>query len=361
MEASAEQTRVTAGKFDAKFNPGGHLASLRGAPDARIVSSATGHPDRVSTSRTLDATFRPDGGIESLEQEGAVAYTDGNLKAWGDRLKYTASDQMLALNGSPRVTDGGLAITAHSMRINRATGEASASGDVKSTYSDLKAQSDGALLASSGPIHVTAQAMTARRSPPTATYTGDARLWQDANVIEASSIEFNRERRSVVARGSASRGVSTILVQADSKGAVTPVNITASRLTYEDSQRKAHFDGSVTVKGADVTVGADQMDVFLAQPQVPAAQPATSASKLQRIVARGHVLITQPQRRATGEQLTYVAGEDKFVLSGGTPSIFDAEHGKITGVSLTFFRRDDRVLVEGSSANPVVTQTRVAR
>jgi len=35
---------------------------------------------------------------------------------------------------------------------------------------------------------------------------------------------------------------------------------------------------------------------------------------------------------------------------GGPPSIFDAERGKITGVSLTFFRGDDRVLVEGEAS-----------
>ena len=66
-------------------------------------------------------------------------------------------------------------------------------------------------------------------------------------------------------------------------------------------------------------------------------------------------------RRAEGQKLVYTVAENKFVLSGGPPSIFDAEQGKITGVSLTFFRRDDRVLVEGEANNPVVTQTRVAR
>ena len=69
----------------------------------------------------------------------------------------------------------------------------------------------------------------------------------------------------------------------------------------------------------------------------------------------------QPGRRAVGQQLVYTAAEDKFVLSGGAPSIFDAERGKTTGVSLTFYRRDDRVLVDGEASSPVVTQTRVAR
>jgi hypothetical protein len=53
--------------------------------------------------------------------------------------------------------------------------------------------------------------------------------------------------------------------------------------------------------------------------------------------------------------------DDKFVLSGGTPSIFDAERGKTRGDWLTFFRHDDRVLVEGKDSSPTVTQTRVAR
>ena len=130
-----------------------------------------------------------------------MAYVDGERKAWGDRAIYTPADQMLVLNGSPRVVDGGMTTTSRSMRLNRATGDAFAEGEVKSTYSDLKAQPNGALLAASDPIHVTARAMTAHSSPAVALYTGDARLWQNANVIQAPSIEFDRNHRSVVAQG----------------------------------------------------------------------------------------------------------------------------------------------------------------
>jgi lipopolysaccharide export system protein LptA len=71
--------------------------------------------------------------------------------------------------------------------------------------------------------------------------------------------------------------------------------------------------------------------------------------------------MTQPTRRGTGDNLVYTAADDKFVLTGGPPSIFDAERGRTTGVSLTFFRGDDRVLVEGNDTSPTVTHTRVAR
>jgi lipopolysaccharide export system protein LptA len=104
------------------------------------------------------------------------------------------------------------------------------------------------------------------------------------------------------------------------------------------------------------------MDVFLL-PRIQAygSQSLTSSGQLDRMVAQGNVRIVQTKRRAEGHTLVYTAAEDKFVLTGGPPSIFDAERGKITGVSLTFFRADDRVLVEGEASTPVVTQTRVAR
>ncbi len=356
------QTLITAAKFQARFDDLGQLGSVHGAPEARILSQSPGQPDRVSTSTMLDASFHPGGGIDSIVQQGSVAYQDAERKAWGGRASYTPADQILVLSASPRIVDGGMTTTARTMRMNRATGEAFADGDVKSTYSDLKAQPRGALLASSDPIHVTARSMTAHSSPAVALYTGDARLWQNANVIEAPSIEFDRNRRSVVARGSPDHSVSTMLVQAEKSGKITPVKITSARLSYTDGDRQAHFEEGVQAKGADLTMVAREMDVFL-QPrdQTTLSQAVAGTGRIDHIVAREQIVITQPGRKATGDQLVYTSSEDKFVLSGGPPSIFDAEHGKITGVSLTLFRHDDRVLVEGDKTSPTVTQTRVAR
>ncbi len=371
-----QQTLVTAEKFDARFDNSGQLTAVHGAPDARIVSQNPDQPDRVSTSRMLDATFQPGGGIQSLVQQGSVTYVDGERKAWGTHARYTPADQILILTGSPRVTDGGMTTTANSMRLNRATGDALAEGNVKTTYNDLKPQPGGALLSSSSPIHVTARSMSVHGNSAIALYAGDARLWQDANIVEAQSIEFDRDHRSMVAGGAsaigstASQTVSTVLIQADkvqtaeSQGErsqkATLIAITSASLTYADNERKAHFEGDVVAKEADVTITAKKMDAFL-QARGIANQSLTGAGKLDKIVAQEQVVITQPDRRATGDLLIYTATDDKFVLTGGPPSIFDAEHGKITGVSLTFFRHDDRVLVEGNNSSPTVTQTRVAR
>jgi lipopolysaccharide export system protein LptA len=398
-----QRTIITAARFEAKFEasfaPDGkessRLTSVHGAPGAKIVSLSPGEPDRVSTSQTVDAIFLPQGGIASITQQGSFAYFDGQpaekrTQAWADKALYTPGDRMLVLTGRPRVTDGGMTTTANTVRIDRASNDAFADGNVKSTYNDVKLQPNGALLASSSPIHVTAATMTAHNSPAIAVYQGNVRLWQDANVIEAPSLQFDRDRRSLVAQGTATQRVTTVLVQAEKSqlgppGSAPPsapsdgenkakikkpkrspelefITLTSGRLTYSDAAREAHYEGDVRAQGNGFEAAADQVDIFFSpRVQDAANNKLKGSSQLDRMVARGHVSMAEPERRATCETLVYTSSEDKFVLTGGPPSIFDAERGRVTGGSLTFFRADDRVLVEGKATDPVVTQTRVAQ
>ena len=219
LPGANQKTVVTAAKFTAKFTEKNRLATLHGEPEAKIVSSKIvssqadenkigGAPgqDRVSTSQILDVIFRPEGGVRAITQTGRVAYVDGPQKAWAERGEYTTADQMLVLSGSPRVVDNGMTTTAQTIRMSRTTGDAIAEGNVKSTYSDLKAQPEGGMFASSDPIHVASRSMTAHRSPAIAVYTGDARLWQNANVVEAPRLQFDRDRRSLLASGESGLG-----------------------------------------------------------------------------------------------------------------------------------------------------------
>src|ERR1017187_3947518 len=410
-----QKTVVTAAKFTAKFTENNRLATLHGEPDAKIVSSliqaskiqaskidaskidagkagssktgSPAHTDRVSTSRMLDVVFFPEGGVRSITQTGGFVYVDGTQKAWAQRGEYTTADQLAVLTGSPRVVDGGMTTTAQTIRMNRATGDAIAEDNVKSTYSDLKAQPDGGMLASSDPIHVTSRSMTANRSTAIAVYTGDARLWQDANVVEAPTLQFDRDHRTIFAQGlgqgevsvgtglrpvragqspaptqAPAQPVSTVLVQVDKNGTVSPLRITSARLNYADVERRIFLDGGVTTKASDATMRGQRMTVFL----LPRSQSKAGANpampgQVDRIIAEDQVVITQPTRHATGERLVYTSADDKFVLTGGPSSIFDAERGKTTGDSLTFYKHDDRVLVEGRETSPAVTRTQVAR
>src|SRR5258708_21036464 len=178
------------------------------------------------------------------------------------------------------------------------------------------------MLASADPIHVTSRSMTAHRSPAVAVYTGDARLWQNANVVEAPTLQFDRDHRSLIAQGipqgSMAQPVSTVLVQVDKSGKATPVTITSARLNYADAERKIFLDGGVTAQGTDTTLSGRQMTVFLlprSQSQAATAMSPGTPGQVERIVAQGSVVITQPTRHATGDHLEYTAADDKFVLT----------------------------------------------
>jgi lipopolysaccharide export system protein LptA len=381
--ATKQKTVVTADRFHATFTANNRISLLHGEPNAKIVGTQPGQPDRISTSPTLDVQFQPQGGISTIAQAGGLVYVSGTQKAWAERGDYTDADQNLVLTGSPRVVDGGMTTTAQTIRFNRVTGDAVADINVKSTYNDLKPQPEGAMLASSDPIHVVSRTMTAHRSSAIAVYSGNARLWQNSNVVEAPTLQFDRDRRSLVAEGNAGQPVKTVMVQVDSDGKAMPVTINSAHLTYNDPDRKIFLTGGVTAKGSDASMTSRVMTVYLAprtpvspatqiqcgdrdcpvspKPPKPPAQGAGSLGQVERIIADTNVVVVEPTRRASGDHLVYTAADDKYVLTGGPPSIFDAEQGKITGDSLTFYRHDDRVLVEGKTTSPAVTRTQVAR
>ncbi len=381
MGGGNSTTVATAGKFHAIFDDNNRIQTLHGWPNSKIVSTAPGQQDKTSTADKLDVTFAPEGGVEKLIQTGNFEYhepgpnsTTGGRAAYADVATYTPNDQMLVLTGSPRVIDGGMTTTAVHVKMNRQTGEGFADDNVKTTYSELKPQPDGALLATSDPIHVTAQHMTATKQPGIAHYTGNVRLWQTANVVRAPKIDFDNVNRSILAESDKTQTVSSLFVQQSEDGKLTPVDVSADKLTYVDQERRARYTGNVLAKSPTATVTAEQLDIFLKQadpdakstttaqkPKGPALPGSDAPSHIDHMVAIGRVVVTEPNRRAVGDRLVYTADDAKYVLTGKTPSIFDAEHGTVWGDSLTFYSHDDRVLVESKRSSPTITRARTTK
>jgi lipopolysaccharide export system protein LptA len=317
------------------------------------------------------AHIAPGGGVLDIRQEGNFRYNEPDTKnsplgpggrfAYADRARYTPDDDVLTLTGSPRIVDGGMTVTANTVRIVRRSGDAFAQGSVKTTYSELQQNPDGAILATRDPVHATSNSMNVQRQSGIARYLGNARLWQGANVVEAPTIEFDRPNRSLVAQGTASTPVTSVFVQTDKNGKTTPVVVTAARLVYNDFNRRARYTGGVLARGDAMTMTSASADVILMPAKNRSAHSAASPSQLDRIIALSNVVVQQQDRRATGEKLVYTAADETFVMTGGPPLLADSQHGTIRGDSLTFHSRDDKVLVESNESSRTVTRTRVIR
>lgn len=376
--AAQSQTMITADKFTAVFAEHNSLKSLTGAPNARTLTTTQGKPDRITMSRELYAEFDPsrNGNISKATQSGDFQYQEGALTAWATKGQYKAEDESFLLSGNPRVEDGnnGLAMTADSIRMDRKSGDARADGNVKSTYRAIgKSQvNDGALLGDvKEPIHATSAAMVYTRDTDVAKYSGGARLWQGTTQIQAPVITFDRYNKSLQASANAGdkSAIHTSFLQADKYGKTSQINITSSIFQYQEIDRNAYFSGGVKLQSSESLLHADHVDVML-KPKMNAndtairGASANNTGQIDTITAQGmvHLEEMRKSRKGDGEKLVYTANDGKYVLTGtaaNPPSIFDAEHGQVTGVSLTFFSHDDRVQINGIENTRVVTHTTV--
>lgn len=368
---SSQRSTITASGFEASFAGSNRLQTLTGSPSAKLVTTTPGQPDRVVSGNKMVAGFDNRSGakmsIRNLEVQGKVDYREGSRSATAESGRFSPSDDTLYLEGSPRAQDdgSGFIVAARSLRLNRKTGELTGQGEVKATYRQLKTANSGSMLAGTDSIHATGESVVANRNTGGARFMGGARLWQGANMVQAPTIVFEKDRRALTATGSGSSRVQTVFVQTDKTGKQVPVQISSTKLVYVDADRKGHFEGAVKVQLPDTTLTAARVDVLL---KAKAAGPSGAASQVEEILATGdeggNVVIEQqnPVRKAVGERLLYAAGESKFVLTGAPgnpPSIFDAERGNLTGDSLTFYTRDDRVHVGSGDSSRTVTRTRI--
>jgi lipopolysaccharide export system protein LptA len=292
------------------------------------------------------------------------------MRATADHADYAGSEAWLHLSGNPRIDDGGLQLTADKVNVAQSSGDAFASGDVRATWVDEgKGNSKSGIpvgLGGQGPAHVIAATAQLNQATGEAVFKGRARLWQDANSVAAPLIVLNRTRQTLIAQSTAAEPVSIVLLSANGSahtaGAVgkagkpgTPsiVRIKAGGLKYSEAERKATLEGGaggrVEADTGEATTTSNEVELVMLAPGNHAA-PGGGSAQVDRLTARGHVVVNSQGRRGTGEQLVYSGETGEYVLTGTAatpPRLTDPVHGTVTGESLIFNSRDDSVSVEG--------------
>jgi lipopolysaccharide export system protein LptA len=86
-----------------------------------------------------------------------------------------------------------------------------------------------------------------------------------------------------------------------------------------------------------------------------------AGGQLSRVVAQGSVVVRQADRRGLAEQAEYTAADEKFVLSGGEPTLTDASGDTTTGHSLTFFVASDTIFIDSQEGSRTLTKHRVEK
>jgi lipopolysaccharide export system protein LptA len=355
------------------------LAHLKTVEDAKQSGRGGSGGETQIESATVD------GNVVLTQQPPAKAGTvQPLLRATAGHANYDNAGQLLHLTANPRVTDGGLEITADKLDVSQESGDAFALGNVKATWTGDAAGANSGKngvpnfmngnFGAQGPAHVIAQEAELQRSNGTATFTGNARLWQQGNSVVAPVIVLDQSKQTLKAETKDSRSpVQVVLVSAtaavpgkqgaEKKGEPSVIRVRGGDLKYSSAERKAVMHagaaGKVVSSSADAITVSNQLELILLPPGNHAGKDG-AAAQVDRMTSTGHVEISSEGRRGVGEELVYTNDTGNYVLTGtaaAPPRLTDPAHGTVTGQALIFNSRDDSVSIEGDGRKTTTVTT----
>jgi lipopolysaccharide export system protein LptA len=141
-----------------------------------------------------------------------------------------------------------------------------------------------------------------------------------------------------------------------------PIEIVSDRLDAYHEKRMVVFSGNAVATQGVRTIRADVLTIFYKEDKnkeekKTAGKPAGDAEAvgdLERVEAKGHVTITEPNRIVTGEDAVYEQGLQKITMTGN-PVLREGAN-VIRGDRVVVFLDENRGVVE-SAQNKRVTAT----
>lgn len=134
--------------------------------------------------------------------------------------------------------------------------------------------------------------------------------------------------------------------------------VTSERMTVQNKEHRAIFEGTVVLTKGDLVVRSDVMVVFY-EPREPEKNGSTPAGAekngeeqvsqmaVSKIEATGRVQIEKKAGTATCRKAVFYQKEQKIVLTGD-PVAWERGN-RVTGERITMFLEQDRTVVEGGS------------
>jgi lipopolysaccharide transport protein LptA len=118
--------------------------------------------------------------------------------------------------------------------------------------------------------------------------------------------------------------------------AEVPVFASADSMFYSDPDRTIHYEGNVDIKQGSDRMTGGVADVYLAK----------DSNEMEKTIAQRSVVLTQPNRRGTGDWVEYTAANEVAVLKGNPARVDDIEQGNTEGARLTLSIRENKVTAD---------------
>ncbi|SPE38134.1 OstA family protein [Candidatus Sulfopaludibacter sp. SbA3] len=353
------------------FHATGVKTQTEPTADENKERAAKKQPPRVTSftsSRELTARFDPNTSkLASMEQNGDFSYVEADRNARARKATLDEKQNLIVLDAAARMWDATGSTSADRIRMDQASGDFTADGNVNSSrLPDKDANKNSQMLSGDEPLQAQARRMVSTNHNKTIHYEGGVVMWQGANRLTADVVDLDRaDKKGLVADGH----VVTSLWETpkddgkgDSKKKAGPAVLTvvkATHLIYTDTNRLAYYSGGVDLNRPGMHVTSTELRAFLAE--------SGSDSRLDKAYADGNVQIVNTGkghiRTGTGEHSEYYTVDQKVIVRGEKPklaklvdTVNGAPRANTQGTELTYYANDDRLLVNGSPSQPVETQ-----
>jgi len=375
-----ERMRLSAEHLEADFSGANELRELRGSDNVQFERQIGEAPLQTTASKQMVAQFAPDGGWSVVDQTGNVQLHQEIQIAQAERAHFERSSDATLLQGLVTITDANSKTTARSAVFRQATSEFHATGRVATV--EKSSGSSQFVNFAPGPGRVSGERLDANTATGRAVYSGNARLWQGDSIVEADAIELNRQTHTLLASGQ----VRAVFPQAavSNRDSASPGkqpnkpefwHAEGNRLIYQSDECRGRMEEKVRAHSEEGSMTAEAMDFFFAPTDnsaskggkaapKPAADPPNASGTGQQLIrasAFGSVIVEQQGRHGKATRADYTAADGKFVLSGGTPTVYDDSGNATQGRQLTFFFGDDSIDIDSVEGSRTLTLHQVEK
>ena len=338
------RTTINAPRFDCDFfetgNNAKNCAASGNAKGARVPTApAENRGNQTISAERLDVKFsRESKDIDRFDAFGKAKFSELDRNGIANQLTFTAGDEFIRLRGGePTVWDSRARAKAGEIDWDTRGEKSALRGKVSTTYYSQK-QTGGAtpFANASSPVFVTSENAEFDHRAETGLYTGNARAWQENNYVRADKLLVKQKEGQLYGEGTVQSLLYDAKRKENGKEISVPVYAAAQKLSYSKDKNVLRYETNVDIRqGADRIV-AGAANVFL-----------SDTNEVTQTIAENNVVITQPNRKVSGDYAQYNAADETMVLRGNPARVEDSETGSSQGAQMTLSLRDKRI--EGES------------
>ena len=342
QNASADRKTLTAPRFDCDFFETGNLArtfTATGGAKAVIepVIKSDNRGVRTLTGKKIAAVFvKETQDVERMDAQDDAKFNEDDRNGVAANISYVAADDMVRMRGGePTVWDSRARTKALELDSNLRDHVSYSRGKTATTYYSQE-QTNGAtpFRKVKSPVYVVSDRGEFHHDRGVAIYTGNARAWQDDNFVRGDKLTIYRDEKKMDANGRVQSAVYN--ARRKDSGAIVPVFATADSMFYSDPNRLLHYESNVDIRQGSDRITSGVADVYLNKEN----------NEMEKTIAQQNVVLTQPNRKGTGDWVEYTTANEVAVLKGKPARVEDADKGNTEGARLTVYMREDRVVAD---------------